>query len=198
MSGIRHIVFDIGNVLLRYDPFTYMLQHYEHAERLYELIAPSVEWQKLDHGDLTTTEAIEAFTKKDPDLKDEIEDYMHHWTNMLEPIPEHVFCKNILSEDYSIYLLSNFHHDAFKEMEIKHPFLKNVNGKIISADVHQMKPQPEIYQLLLSTYHLSASECLFIDDTIANLNTAQLLGFQTMQLTPNERMFGKLKEFVDI
>lgn len=195
---IRHIVFDIGNVLLRYDPFNYMLHHYKHPEALFELIAKSDEWQRLDNGDMTNAEAIAAFIRKEPDLKDEITDYMNNWTDLLEPIPEHVFCKNILSEDYSIYLLSNFHSDAFKKVELKYPFLKNVNGKIISAEVHQMKPKAEIYQLLLSAYHLQAEECLFIDDTKINLQAAASLGFQTLQVDANERLFGKLKEFVNI
>lgn len=195
---IRHIVFDIGNVLLRYDPFTYMLEHYKHPELLFELIAKSDEWQKLDNGDLTNAQATAAFIKKEPDLKDEITDYMQNWTDLLEPIPEHVFCKNILSEDYSIYLLSNFHAEAFKKMQIKYPFLKNVNGQIISSEVHQMKPKLEIYQLLLSSYHLKADECLFIDDTKINLDAAASLGFKTLQVDANERLFGKLKEFVNI
>lgn len=198
MSSIRHLVFDIGNVLLRYDPFIYLLHHYRHGEELYEMICRSPEWLQLDEGSITVKQAIQSWSKQDPELKDEITDYMEHWTDMLEPIPEHVYCKNILDERYSTYLLSNFHHDAFLKMEIKYPFLKNVNGRIISADVHLLKPDPRIYQLLLSTYHLQAEECLFIDDTKANLAAAEKLGFHTLEITANENMFRKIKEFVEI
>lgn len=190
---IKNIIFDIGNILLRYDPLPYLNSHYDHGAELYALISQSKEWLMLDQGTLTNEEAIVLFTKQNPALKDEIIHYMTHWSELLTPLEEHVNVFKQVKKNYHVYLLSNFHLEAFQMMRQKYPFLQDVDGQVISADVHQLKPDPAIYQTLFTRYHLRPEECLFIDDSKANIDTAKKLGMKTLHIQANDPLEDHLK-----
>ena len=55
-------------------------------------------------------------------------------------------------------------------------FVKNVDGKVVSAFVKSVKPEPEIYKILLDTYSLTPDECVFIDDREDNVEGAVKAG----------------------
>ncbi|WP_028044500.1 HAD family hydrolase [Candidatus Stoquefichus massiliensis] len=193
---MKNIIFDIGNVLLRFQPRDYLKQFYD-QETVNELMGrlfASDEWIELDRGTMMIHDVIEILTKRHPQYSEEITFVLNHWTDMMTPIVENVKIAYQLKEKgYSLYLLSNFHLEAIETMFHKYDFFKIFDGKIISAHVHCIKPDHQIYQLLIDKYALAPKESVFIDDSFMNANTADELGITGIYLPYEESLEEKLK-----
>ena len=186
---MKNIIFDIGNVLLSFQPERFLKQYYDEKTigDLLTIIFCSDEWLELDLGNLTIDETINIFSKRNPHYKEDIYFILKHWTEMMTPIQKNVDIAYKLKEKgYSLYILSNFHEEAIKEMYNKYPFFTIFNGGVISAYEHMIKPNPKFYQILLERYHLNPHECLFIDDMLANVTIANHLGISSIHLNYNK------------
>lgn len=182
---MKNIIFDIGNVLLSFQPEEYLDLYYNENLRndLMAIIFSSDAWADLDFGKITIDDAIKQLTSQYPQYTNEIHFVLSTWTNMLIPIEKNINIAYKLKEKgYSLYLLSNFHQEAFEEVFHKYDFFKLFDGKIISGFEHVVKPEKEIYQLLINRYHLEESQSIFIDDMLANIHTANDLGIQGVHL----------------
>lgn len=182
---MKNIIFDIGNVLLSFQPEEYLNQFYDENTKndLMAIIFSSDEWVDLDFGKLTINQAIQNLTSRYPHYTQAITFVLNNWTNMLLPIKENIQLAYQLKEKgYALYLLSNFHKEAFLEMNEYYDFFQIFDGGIISGFEHVVKPEKEIYQLLIDRYHINVQESLFIDDMLSNIHTAIDLGMQGIHL----------------
>ena len=75
-------------------------------------------------------------------------------------------------------------------------FLEDIDGKVVSYEIHKIKPYPEIYRYLLDKYELNAQECVFFDDRPENTKTAEELGMKTYTITSKEYLLNVLDEFL--
>lgn len=194
---MKNIIFDIGNVLLSFQPEQFLKQYYDEQTMgdLLTIIFCSDEWLELDLGNLTIDEAIEIFSNRNPQYKDEIHFVLKNWTKMMTPIQENVDIAYKLKEKgYSLYILSNFHDEAIQEMYNKYPFFTIFDGSVISAYEHMIKPNPKFYQTLLDRYHLDPQECLFIDDMLANITIANIFGITGIHLNYNKDLKEELQK----
>lgn len=176
---MKNIIFDIGNVLLSFQPEDYLSQYFtqEQMGDLMTIIFSSDEWVDLDMGTLLIQGAIDSLANKHPHYHNEIIFVLENWTEMLTTIDENIQIAYELKEKgYHLYLLSNFHTEAFETVIKKYEFFHLFEGQIISAHEHVAKPDEKIYKILLERYHLCPNESLFIDDSLANIHTAQRLG----------------------
>lgn len=181
---IKNIIFDIGNVLLEFKPLDYLKRTFN-DENIEKLILKEVfgceEWLHLDRGTLTQDEAIKIITTRNPNHEVHIKKCMDNWIDILTPIESTIrILKDLKEKGYKLYLLSNFHSLAFETVYAKYDFFKNFDGGIISYKEKLVKPEAEIYTKLLDTYKLTAEECLFIDDTLVNIEAASKLGIKTL------------------
>lgn len=194
---IKNIVFDIGKVLLEFEPLKYLNEKFDDsliAERLHSGIFCSSEWIDLDKGVLTDEEAIEIFSDRHSDLKQYIAEIMKDWSNILVPIDGTVdILKTLKSKGYKIYLLSNFHSTAFQKIYEKYSFFKLSDGMIVSSKVNLLKPDREIYELLINSFSLKPEESLFIDDTLVNVKSAESLGFNVVCFQNSDKLNKELK-----
>lgn len=174
---IKNIVFDMGNVLIYFDRNAFLdkVGVTDPADRqiLLREVYLSLEWSMMDRGSLTDFQAAERMEKRVPDrLKKYVHALVEQWDRPILPIPGMAdLVKELKQNGYSIYLLSNasFHqHDYWQEIP-GHEFF---DGTLISADVHLVKPQPEIYELLCKLYSLKKEETVFIDDATPNVEGA--------------------------
>ena len=78
---------------------------------------------------------------------------------------------------HALYALSNMGHASIDWLE-RQDFWRFFSGKVVSARVRMMKPEPDIYRYLLVSFDLQAEECLFIDDSQANVAAAEALGLR--------------------
>lgn len=182
---MKNIIFDIGNVLLSFQPDQFLYKHFtkETTGDLMTIIFSSDEWVELDMGTMMIRDVIASLTLKHPHYHDEITFVLENWTEMLQPIEENVNIARTLKEKgYSLYLLSNFHFEAFKTVFQKYDFFNLFDGAVISAYEHVVKPDEKIYQILLDRYHLNPHESLFIDDYISNIHAGNRLGIKGVHL----------------
>ncbi len=177
---IRNIVFDMGNVLLRFDRDLFLNRLNicgEDRALLMREVFGSLEWVQMDRGTLTEAAALERMYRRLPQrLHEAAEELVLRWDEPLIPIESmYELAAELKSAGYGIYLLSNAsirQHEYWPKLPVSQFF----DGTLISADERLVKPQPEIYRLLLERFGLHAQECFFVDDIPANVEGALMCG----------------------
>ena len=173
---IKNILFDMGNVLIYFDRNLFMDRlGLEEADKklLTRELFLSLEWARMDRGSLVEPQAVESISRRLPErLHDAAEKLVSHWDEPLIPVPGmYELIRELKSAGYGIYLLSNAslrQHEYWPRIEASQFF----DGTLISADEGLMKPQPEIYRLILERFGLKAEESFFIDDLPSNIEGA--------------------------
>lgn len=194
---MKNIVFDLGNVLLKFQPEEYLSQYYDRKtmEDLMILIFCSNEWLELDLGNLRIDDVIFIFSNRHPEYKKEISFVLNNWIEMLSPIEENIkILKELKNKGYHLYYLSNFHKEAFESMLEKYDFFQLFEGGIVSAYEHVIKPSDKIYRILLNRLNLDPNQCLFIDDSLANVSAAKRNGIDGIHLKFGTSLKEELKE----
>ena len=173
---IRNILFDMGNVLIRFDRKLFLdrleLSEEDKALLLREVFA-NVEWAQMDRGSKTEATAWESACKRLPArLHLAAKQLFFRWDEPLIPIEGmYELVEELKEKGYGIYLLSNA---SYRQHEYwpRVPASRFFDGTLISADVGVVKPQPEIYKLCAEKFGLKVEECFFIDDVGANIEGA--------------------------
>ena len=177
---IKNILFDMGQVLIRFDQ-KYFIKRLGiedvDLDLLLREVYRSVEWVQMDRGTLREEDAFRSISKRLPErLHDAAWKLICMWDRpILEIAGMYELVEELKGLGYGIYLLSNAsvrQHDYWPRI----PASRFFDGKLISADVHVIKPQPEIYRLCLEKFGLQAEECFFIDDAPANIEGALCCG----------------------
>lgn len=193
---IKNVVFDIGNVLLKFTPLEFLRSKYSDEkiiESLYENIFNSNEWIELDRGTITDEEATIRFCTRDPNNAEKVKEVMRTWNEMHIPVEgTSELMKKLKMKGYKIYLLSNYHLKAFKLISEKYDFIRDVDGKIISSKVKLLKPEAEIYEALTHNCGIKPEESIFIDDRVENINAAIKLGFNGIVFSDADALLKEL------
>ena len=197
---IKNLIFDVGNVLLEYR-WHQMLLDYGLTKEEAAVAGPSFfdheTWKELDLGNMPVEDVICLYEKQLPQYAGLIRWFLTHLELMPIPRPDVWEKVHALKEKgYKIYLLSNYNEDFFRVHTQGASFLKDIDGKVVSYEIHKIKPYPEIYQYLLDKYSLKPEESVFFDDRPENTQTAQELGMKTYTITSKEYLLGVLDEFL--
>ena len=181
---IRNIIFDLGNVLLDFDPDSYLEElgyQDEIKEELKTNIFETEEWLMLDRGTITQENAVKKWQRRNSNIKEEIAAVMADWEEILTLKDDSLgVLKSLAAKDFNLYILSNFHKKAFAYVSQKYDFLKYFDGRVISAEVEMIKPEAEIYEYLLKEFNIKAEETLFIDDSKKNIKAALKKGIRVI------------------
>jgi len=196
---IKNIIFDLGNVLLKFKPEEFLLQFTsdkEYIKQFVTKITRSKLWLDLDRGYESLENAEFIFISKYPEEEELITLFFNHWMEMLTPIEENISILLDLSESgYKTYILSNYIKEAFKFVKEKFDFFTLFDGQIISGEEKVIKPEKAIYESLLRRYQLIPEESLFIDDILFFLKPAKKLGISTIWNRPHTDLRKELKKF---
>lgn len=183
---IKNVVFDIGNVLIGFRPDEAMKMVGISEEKIEPLMKASVYtkwWTELDRGFLPEEEVHNYMIEEHPELADEIRLFFRECPPYLVNCYDYAeeWLKSLKERGLKVYLLSNYPVSYFElHSRSCFDFMTYVDGKIVSAYVEKIKPDPEIYRILLQTYGLKAEECIFVDDRRENVAAATKLGFETV------------------
>ena len=177
---IKNIIFDMGNVLLKFDR-NYFLDAVgvKPADRrtLMNNVYLSLEWAKMDRGSMTEAEAAASMCSRLPErLHEQAHLLVDRWDRPILPVEGMAsLVRELKAAGFGIYLLSN---SSYRQHEYwpRIPGSEYFDGTLISADVKYVKPEPEIYRLLYKKYGLIPEECVFIDDSAANIEGAERTG----------------------
>jgi putative hydrolase of the HAD superfamily len=181
-KGIRNIVFDMGNVLLDYNP-RMVVERYCRSEAEQELIMRELflapEWKMADRGLIRDAERYDIIRPRIPQEHWEaLKNCCFHWDFCMQPLPgAREFVGECRKAGYGTYVLSNASDLFFTYFNNFSP-LSDFDGAIVSCEEGIIKPDPEIFQRLLQRYHLKAEECFFIDDREDNVLAARSVGMQ--------------------
>ncbi|HHT43728.1 MAG TPA: HAD family phosphatase [Firmicutes bacterium] len=192
MRKIRNVIFDLGNVLLKFNPDEYLTTLFDDAElitRVHKAVFTSPEWYMLDRGVITQDQAVRRLVRQYPDLGAAITLTFEHWMSMLKPFSANVeVVRSLKKTGYDLYVLSNFHKAAFEYVYSRYEWFSLFDGMIISYQHQTLKPEPAIYQILLATYSLIPEQCVFIDDSLANLAAASEFGIRGIHYETSEQL----------
>ena len=183
----KNIIFDIGGVMVDFNPKDFLLERFCNSateEKVYELTFGSETWKKLDAGLCTRYEGNQAMlaAAQAEHCTFEVQEVLENWTTILHMRRRMVeLVRRLKNHGYCVYYLSNIPEDTLAllmERGLEGVF----DGGVASCDVHINKPDPRIYKSLLEKYTLIANECVFIDDSRANVQTAFQLGMNSIQM----------------
>lgn len=176
---IRNIVFDMAWVLFEYRPMDFLKKYLpeKDAELVNRELFCAPEWARLDLGILSDEDYLALVLGRLPERLHRRAAYLYaHWHEMPAPNPEVERVVALLKRNgYGIYLLTNM-SPRFYSFYQRIPAIRYFDGMIVSADVHAVKPEPEIYLALFRRFGLAPGECFFVDDREENVEAGRALG----------------------
>lgn len=178
------IVFDLGGVLIDWDPrhlYRKIFADQQEMEAfLRDVCSPA--WNAQTDGETSFQDAIEELIPQFPAYASQIRAYFSRWEEMVAGIyPETVQILAELREaGYPLAALSNWSSETFPIVNARYEFLDWFSPLIISGQVGLIKPDPQIFSLLVCSLDRPAGECLYIDDLEENIQVAAQVGFQTI------------------
>ena len=197
--SIKNIVFDLGRVLIKFEPKEYIEQNVpeEKREDFYNGIFGSTEWLMLDRGTLSYEDAKKIFKERVPRADKQIDRLFDaDLFEILQPIEENVQLLPELKKKYNLYILSNFHQPAFEYIFKKYDFFRLFDGHTVSCYYYLLKPEKEIYDTLIDKFNLIPEETVFIDDTKVNIDACEKEGIRGIHLPDYTELKQKLEEFL--
>ena len=188
---IRNIVFDIGNVLAEFSWREHLARFGftgEKAERIGKAMMLNPTWNELDRGVWSREKLLQSFIKEAPDLEQEIRLVFSDLSTIVRKFPKSdSWVQSLKDRGYHVYYLSNYSSYVRKDTEKELTFMKLMDGGIMSYEVQLIKPDLAIYQTLMERYDLQPEECVFLDDTVRNVEAAQALGIAGIVVTSQEQ-----------
>lgn len=198
---IKNIIFDVGEILLGYR-WKDMLMDYglteEEAIKVGELMFNDSLWNTLDLAILPEEEIIREYQKKYPKQAESISWFIKHGEKMHVARPD-VWEKipKLKEKGYGIYLLSNYSETLFKKHTADASFVQEIDGMVVSYQVHITKPDSRIYSYLLDKYNLYPEECIFFDDRAENTEAANKMGIKAITITSKEQLLELLNKMIE-
>jgi putative hydrolase of the HAD superfamily len=181
---VRNVIFDLGGVVLDWNP-----------DRIVAGIVPEpglqsayrqslfghADWGEFDRGTVTEAELIERLAlrlgRSPQDWKATLDVIRN---SLVEKTDTVKLLRALQRRGVSLYCLSNMPVDVYTHLKIQHTFWDAFSGIVISGEVKMMKPEPEVFLHLLTTFGIRAEDCVFIDDLAANVEAARQTGIQAI------------------
>ena len=202
---IKNIIFDLGGVLIDWNPDYVFLKVFKgdklKLKEFYEKVC-TFEWNENQDAGYPLDKATEDRIKIFPEYEDQIRMYYGKWEEMIGgEIKEVVtILKNLVRENnFRVFALTNWSAETFPIALKKFDFLHLFEGIVVSGTEKTRKPFSNIYKIILNRYNLIATESIFIDDNIRNIKAANKFGIKTihfkdpLQLKKDLKISGILK-----
>lgn len=182
---IENIIFDVGKVLVEFGWEAY-LKSYGFSEEKYEKIADATFrnqiWNERDRGLYEEEEYLRQFCAEAPEYAEDIREVMRRSPETIHAFDyAETWVKYLKNQGYHLYILSNYSNYMLERNKGEMPFLKYMDGVVFSCQVQELKPEPGIYQKLLSLYDLQPEKSVFLDDRAENCRGAEAFGIHTIQ-----------------
>lgn len=183
-NQISAIIFDLGNVLLGWDVrrlYNRLLPDPTTVDRFLEEIR-FAEWNAKQDAGRSFQEGVTELSNEFPHYAELIQAYDTYWEESLTGVYHETveIVRSLKQEDWKLYLLSNFSTEKYELIKHDHEFLDLFDDQIISGEHKTVKPDRAIFDITLKRINRDPWECLFIDDSLANIETANNMGFQTI------------------
>ena len=178
---IKNVIFDFGNVLIDWNPAYLFLPYFNGNEEECRFFTDNVcnrEWfTRMDRGE-DMDKCVAELQASFPQYADAVAMFRDRWFEMCNgEIPGMLeLIQDLKAKGVGVYGLTNWPAETFDEARRRFKTIASIDNIVVSSHVKLAKPEPAIYQLLLSKYNLNPEECVFIDDRKDNVDTAIRLG----------------------
>ena len=174
---IRHIVFDMGQVLVNFNIGLFAARLRLSAALIRREVLTTVEWVRMDRGTISDDDALARMQARLPrHLHGTAEYLVRRWNDPIVPVEGMAdVARDLKNAGYDLYLLSNAstrQHTYWHDI----PGSEYFSGTFISADYRLLKPEDAIYQAFFRKFGLKPEDCLFIDDSPANIEASENAG----------------------
>jgi 2-haloacid dehalogenase len=181
-NRIDTVIFDLGNVLIGWDPrrlYRRLIADEERMEWFLREVCNS-EWNEQQDAGRPWTEATALLRERFPEHAELIDAYHVHWKETLVgPIEGSVALLGELRQrGVRLLALTNWSNETFPVARELYPFLQWFEGIVVSGEERLVKPDPRIYQRLLQRYAVDPARALYIDDSARNVAAAEALGMR--------------------
>lgn len=196
---IDTIIYDMGNVLIEWNPekFLHLIEtDEERIAKLRTAIFTSGYWPRQDTGELDADKAYNmSLALLDDSYQESLRQIYYHWYEYADVFTKmQDYAQELKKKGYKLFVLSNTAASYYDLAEKGYlPIDEILDGKVLSYEVEMVKPDVAIYQYLLDKYGLEAQNCVFLDDIKGNIEAAQSLGMQVIQVLSENQALADLK-----
>ncbi|WP_299285509.1 HAD family phosphatase [uncultured Mucilaginibacter sp.] len=193
------IIFDLGNVLINWDPkllYNKLFDSEEKTNHFLENIC-TLTWNEEQDAGRSLEAGTKALIEEFPQHKTEIEAYYGRWEEMLDGAIEgsvEIFKKLRATGKYKFYALTNWSSELFPIALRQFDFLNWFDGIVVSGDEGIRKPEAAFFQILFDRYQVNPADAVFIDDNLRNVEAARELSIQSIRFTSAEELEKALKD----
>lgn len=185
MTAVKHIVFDIGMVLIGYEPdaaFRDLIPNADERKWFFDNVCTSAWNIEQDRG-RKWTDAEALLIADFPEHEHHIRAFRQNWHMMItHSIDESVeIMRKLIADGHDVTMLTNFASDTLREAWERFPFLTESRGVTVSGDIGLIKPDKRIYDHHIKAFDLDPAATLFIDDSLKNVIGAKEAGWQSVQ-----------------
>lgn len=200
-TRIKNVVFDIGCVLVGFpwDDYCHKLFNDPVTEAAVTRSAFKCQyWKEFDRGEMDYEEIVGHMVEVEPDYKEQILLGLERLDECVERLDTTIpWIKELKARGYKVYYLSNYSDYVMSKSHHAMDFLEHMDGGIFSWKVRAIKPDKQIYRCLFEEYHLNPEECVFIDDTKANIEAARELGMKGIVFKNYEQAHEELDKILE-
>ena len=195
---VQNIVFDIGGVLADFRLKEFLAEKGFDGAMIRRVLKASVLspfWGQFERGEVTEEETLQGFASTDPEIEKELRFAYFNVAGMLTSrdyaIP---LVQGLKKAGFCVYFLSNYSRKAYDECGESLSFMPYMDGGLVSFKVGKTKPDLEMYQMFLQEYGLLAEDCVFIDDTVENVEAARQIGFEGIVFTSYNQLLTEIEK----
>jgi 2-haloacid dehalogenase len=189
---IRHIVFDIGRVLIHYDPhIPYSRLIPDDAERNWFFANVCThDWNLEQDRGRKWEDAESLLIAEFPEREEHIRYFRKFWHEMVSHayVESVAIMETLIADGRDVTMLTNFAADTFREARKLFPFLEIPRGVTVSGEIGLIKPDIAIYEKHAGDFGLDPARTLFIDDSMPNVEGARLAGWNAIHFTDPEKL----------
>jgi 2-haloacid dehalogenase len=191
--AISTLIFDLGNVVIGWDPrrvYRRFLDTDEEIDRFLVEIGFSAWNLEQDRGGRSWADAVAELSGRFPHHRELIHAYHERWADSITgPIEGTVrILQRLRDAGYHLVALTNWSAEKFLETRGRYDVFALFDDIVVSGEVGLVKPDREIFELAIRRIGRGVEECLFIDDSETNVAAASTLGFRTIRFVSPEQL----------
>lgn len=186
------VVFDLGNVLVRWNPrllYEQLIPDAQELETFFETVITH-DWIREQDAGRPFAEGTALLVRDFPQYAEEIRAFWERWSEMVPGAIDGTVAilEELRERQTPLYALTNWSHETFPIARPRFPFFDWFEGIVVSGEVGLVKPDARIYRHLLESHGLAAADCVFIDDSAANVKGAEAVGITGLHFTSPDQL----------
>ncbi len=189
---MQTIIFDLGGVLLDWNPHRLYAPFFKTNAEIDQFLREINfhEWNLQQDAGRPFAEGVAVLSAQFPHYERLIRAYHERWEDSVPGAIDGTLdiLYRLKRDSHPLYALTNFSAETFPLMRRRFDFLELFEYILVSGEVGLVKPDPAIYRLMLEKVGRPAGECLFIDDSLKNVEAARQLGFNAIHFQSPEQL----------